>query len=155
MVWLPFAASSGQGSLLNTLVEAHVPVETFGCPTVKSIIDFKWRKFAQNKIYGGWVVRLGVRSVQLAVRARQCLVCVHGRAGAGWARRLAGGLGGSPCAIPFPHPSQHCLAAAGPDPRPHRPHRPHRLYRPQASLLCTSCLWCSSRCTPSSFSTTL
>lgn len=35
MVRLPFAASSGKSSVLHTLVESSVPVQTFGSDTVK------------------------------------------------------------------------------------------------------------------------
>lgn len=51
MVRLPFAAGRGKGSLLHTLVESDVPVETFGSSTVRAIIDYKWRRFAKRQIY--------------------------------------------------------------------------------------------------------
>lgn len=51
MVRLPFCASIGHGSVLDTLVESNVPVKTFGSETVKAIITYKWRKFAQRQIY--------------------------------------------------------------------------------------------------------
>ncbi len=35
MVRLPFAAASGKDSVLHTLVESDVPVQTFGCETIK------------------------------------------------------------------------------------------------------------------------
>lgn len=51
MVVLPFSADQGKGSVLHTLVESAVPVETFGSETVKAIIDYKWRRFARRQIY--------------------------------------------------------------------------------------------------------
>ncbi|GFR49848.1 hypothetical protein Agub_g11948 [Astrephomene gubernaculifera] len=51
MVRLPFAANSGKTSVLHTLVESSVPVQTFGSDTVKAIVDYKWRNFAQRRIY--------------------------------------------------------------------------------------------------------
>ncbi|KXZ50265.1 hypothetical protein GPECTOR_17g904 [Gonium pectorale] len=51
MVRLPFAAASGKTSVLHTLVESGVPVQTFGSDTVKAIVDYKWRNFAQRRIY--------------------------------------------------------------------------------------------------------
>ncbi|KAG2499706.1 hypothetical protein HYH03_002641 [Edaphochlamys debaryana] len=51
MVRLPFAAASGKSSVLHTLVESSVPVQTFGSDTVKAIVDYKWRNFAQRRIY--------------------------------------------------------------------------------------------------------
>ncbi|GIL43770.1 hypothetical protein Vafri_1390 [Volvox africanus] len=51
MVPLPFAAASGKTSVLHTLVESSVPVQTYGSDTVKAIVDYKWRNFAQRRIY--------------------------------------------------------------------------------------------------------
>lgn len=51
MVPLPFAAASGKTSVLHTLVESSVPVQTYGSDTVKAIVDYKWRNFAQRRVY--------------------------------------------------------------------------------------------------------
>ncbi|GFH15518.1 uncharacterized protein HaLaN_11758 [Haematococcus lacustris] len=51
MVRLPYAATVGAQSILSTLVESTVPVETFGSATVKAIIDYKWKRFARRRIY--------------------------------------------------------------------------------------------------------
>jgi hypothetical protein len=58
MVQLPFALKFGQGSLLNDLVEADVPVQTFGSATVSAIIDYKWNKFARRAIFSKLLVYL-------------------------------------------------------------------------------------------------
>ena len=50
MVRLPFAAASGTDSLLRTIVEADVPVETYGSETLKAIIAFKWQEFARKQV---------------------------------------------------------------------------------------------------------
>ncbi len=43
MVRLPFSASSGKSSVLHTLVESSVPVQTFGSDTVKvSVVADTW-----------------------------------------------------------------------------------------------------------------
>eukprot|EP00798_Chlamydomonas_sp_ICE-L_P023436 gene23436-30721_t len=52
MVRLPYSASLGKDSLLETLVSnAQVPVMTFGSNTVKAIINYKWDRFAKRQIF--------------------------------------------------------------------------------------------------------
>eukprot|EP00798_Chlamydomonas_sp_ICE-L_P021486 gene21486-28462_t len=51
MVRLPYAASLGKGSILHTLMESDVPVQTFGSDTVKAVINYKWKNFAMWKIF--------------------------------------------------------------------------------------------------------
>ncbi len=51
MVRLPFSCSIGPGSLLNTLIESDVPVDTFGSKSIHAMITYKWRKFAQKETY--------------------------------------------------------------------------------------------------------
>ncbi len=51
MVRLPFSAAMGKQSILRTLVESDVPVETFGAETVKAIISFKWQAFARRQVH--------------------------------------------------------------------------------------------------------
>ncbi|GAX75027.1 hypothetical protein CEUSTIGMA_g2473.t1 [Chlamydomonas eustigma] len=66
MVQLPFAGSLGNESLLLQLVESDVGVGTYGCETVKAVIDFKWQKFARNEIYTKAIVYASFLAVYTA-----------------------------------------------------------------------------------------
>jgi hypothetical protein len=51
MVQLPFVGSVGHESMLLQLVESDVGVGTYGCETLRTVIDFKWQRFARKEIY--------------------------------------------------------------------------------------------------------
>lgn len=50
MVRLPYACSIGRDSLLQTLLESDVPVQTYGTPTLRAVIKHKWRLYARARL---------------------------------------------------------------------------------------------------------
>ena len=58
MVRLPFAAGTGDNSLLLRLVDSNISFNAYGCETLNAIIDYKWQRFAKRSIYTKMIIYL-------------------------------------------------------------------------------------------------